>query len=106
MGRQRTPTDASEAAATLGLPIPYGHQQIPSLSTSAAQTLTPPAGARIALIQVEGGDLRWRDDATSPTSNVGMRLYNGDTLPYTGLLSAIQLIAVSAGVIVNINYYG
>ena len=81
-----------------------GYQQITSLSSAA--TLTVPTGARLALIQPETQAVRWRDDGTAPTSSEGMPLAAGETLPYTGNLSAIKFIESAAGAKLNVSYYG
>lgn len=83
---------------------PMGFQQITSLSSAAG--LTIPQGALFALVQAETQGVRWRDDDTNPTASVGMLLVAGDTLPYTGDLTKLKLIQVTASASVNISYYG
>lgn len=87
-----------------GVHEPLGYQQLTSLASAAA--LTVPTGARLALVQVESADVRWRDDGTNPTTSVGMLLKNGAGLVYDGSLSALRLIEVSASAKVNVAYYG
>jgi len=82
---------------------PLGYQQITSLSAAAA--LTIPAGAHFALIQAETQPVRWRDDGTNPTTTVGMKLAVGDSLWYSGDLTAIRLIEQAASAKLNISYY-
>lgn len=84
--------------------IPLGYQQITGLSS--VQSLTVPAGARVAVIQAESQSVRWRDDGTNPTATIGMRLVIGSELPYAGNLSAIKFIEESASAKLNISYYG
>lgn len=83
---------------------PCGFQQITSLSSATG--LTVPANALVALIQAESQSVRWRDDGTNPTSSVGMSIPVNNILAYTGDLSTIKLIQVSASAIVNVSYYG
>ena len=83
---------------------PLGYEQINALST--AQTLTVPAGARLALINIQDQAVRWRDDGTSPTATVGMPIAAGGELSYSGTLSKIELIEVVAGAEANIAYFG
>jgi hypothetical protein len=64
-----------------------------------------PANARVVHMQPEGADIRWRDDGTAPTAAVGSRIYAGTDYPYNGTLSAVQLIAVSGTVTVNLRFY-
>lgn len=69
-------------------------------------TNTVPAGARLAVIQAEGADVRRRDDETAPTASVGMLLKVGAAITYDGSLAALRLIQVSSGAVVNVAYYG
>jgi hypothetical protein len=81
-----------------------GYQQLTSLASAAA--LTVPTGATVALIQAESQSIRWRDDGTNPTTSVGMVLAAGETVFFTGSLSAFRAIEVSASAKLNISYYG
>ena len=83
---------------------PLGYTQITSPS-SAVGLGSIPAGATIAFISAEGAEVRYRDDGTAPTSAIGMPLYSGQTLQYSGNLSAIQFIQASAGGIINVSFY-
>lgn len=83
---------------------PLGYQQIGTVSSAIG--LTVPMGALVALIQAESQDVRWRDDGTNPTAETGLALAAGATLAYTGDLSAIKFIEVSASAKLNISYYG
>lgn len=81
-----------------------GYQQVTSLSSAAG--LTVPAGASIALLQVTGQNVRWRDDGTDPTTTVGMVLTSGgDPFPYSGDLSKIKFIEVTASAVLNVTYF-
>lgn len=84
--------------------IPLGYQQI--TATTVAVGLTPPAGARLAVVDVEAQNARWRDDGTAPTSTVGMRWLSDNEYVYSGNLAAIQFINEVAGTILNVSYYG
>ena len=81
-----------------------GYQQITSLSSAAA--LTVPANSTCALIQAETQSVRWRDDGTNPTASVGMVLAAGETIFFTGSMSAFRAIAVAASAKLNVSYYG
>ena len=87
----------------LGSVIPLGYQQITSLSASTA--LTVPASARLALIQAETANVRWRDDGTAPTASVGLVLAAGAVLFYDGDLTAVRFIETSASAKLNVAYY-
>ena len=81
-----------------------GYQQVTSLSSAAS--LTVPAGAGLALLQVTGQNVRWRDDGTDPTTTVGMVLTSGgDPFPYSGDLSKIKFIEVTASAVLNVTYF-
>lgn len=80
-----------------------GYEQITSLSSATA--LTVPAGALIALITIEGADVRWRDDGTDPTSSVGMPLPAGQSFVYNGQLSRFKVIQTAPNAILNVSYY-
>lgn len=81
-----------------------GYQQVTSLSSAAG--LTIPAGAGLALLQVTGQNVRWRDDGTDPTTTVGMVLTSGgDPFPYSGDLSKIKFIEVTASAVLNVTYF-
>lgn len=61
--------------------------------SSTAIGLSPPAGATKALIQIETGAIRWRDDGTNPTIAIGMKKITGnDGFLYKGDLSAFKWI--------------
>lgn len=83
---------------------PLGYQKISSLSSAVG--LTPPAAARVAMIQAEGEAVRYRDDGTDPTSTTGMKLANGDSIWFNADLSVVKFIEVTGGASLNILYYG
>ena len=81
-----------------------GYQQITSLSASVS--LTVPTGARVALIQAETQNVRWRDDGTDPTATVGMLLATtSDGFWYNGNLAEIEFIEVTTSAKLNVSYY-
>ncbi len=73
------------------------------LSVASATGLTVPAGAVVALVCVEGGSVRYRDDGTAPTATVGIPL--SGCMSYAGPLSAIQFISVGASSTIDALYY-
>ena len=97
---QRIPQVASIASSL----TPLGYQQI--TATGSAFALTPPTNARQARIGAEAQVIRWRDDGTNPTATTGQRIAAGTEVDYVGNLTAIKLIAETAGAIVNVSYYG
>lgn len=81
-----------------------GYQQLTSLASAAA--LTVPANTTVALIQAESQSIRWRDDGSDPTTTVGMVLSAGESMFFTGSLSAFRAIEITASAKLNISYYG
>jgi hypothetical protein len=106
---------------------PRGYQQITS-GFDAVQALTVPSDANLAILQIytndNDGAIRWRDDGTNPTSNVGMRFgtepklhdhengqddqfINTETMLYHGNLSAFRFIQDNGNTPdeLNVSYY-
>lgn len=83
---------------------PAGYTQVTSLSSAVGLGTIPP-GTKVALIQPETKDIRWRDDGTNPTTTTGMILVANDTLLYSGTMSAFKMIEVAATGKVNITFY-
>jgi|SRR5579872_1351589 len=99
-------------AASLGLfSLPafaasLGYQQSTSLSTSAAINLPSiPSNAASALISVESAGVRWRDDATDPTSSVGNPVSAGQALCYAQDLARFRVIGQSGSPTIDVTYY-
>lgn len=65
-----------------------------------------PPGAVLLLISCEAQAIRWRDDGTAPTTAVGTPLAIGGELRYTALTKNLQLIASTAGALLNVTAYG
>jgi hypothetical protein len=86
-----------------GIAPPLGYEQL-SISTAAGLG-TIPSGAVTAVV-VPRGPVRWRDDGTSPTAAAGMYLPADTPLIYQGSLAALELIAVTGTVEVNVSFYG
>ena len=86
---------------------PLGYQQLTVSSTALA--LTVPAGTQRVVIGVQAQPIRWRDDSTNPTTNVGM-LQKADTFfELNGPLSIKKLKVIraeSTDAVLNIAYYG
>ena len=100
---------ASEAVIT-GIRRPLGYAQIVNATLQSATGLvlpTPPAGSTIglAIIQCNGGVVRWRDDGTDPTTSVGMSIPDGGELDYVGDFSAIRFIDAGTTPILDVAYY-
>lgn len=101
----------SEGAVS-GRRQPLGYQQL--TLTGAAQKLTVPANVSgftvgYTVIQCAGAAGTdygaWRDDGQAPTAAIGMRLFSGQELDYTGDPSMIQWIIGSGSPVLNISYY-
>jgi len=83
---------------------PLGFEQITSLGSAVGFASAPPR-ARLAFIQAESQNVRWRDDGTNPTASVGTLITTESILSYTGNMSKIKFIEVTAGAKLNISYY-
>ena len=83
---------------------PISYEQLTSL-VAAAGLASIPAGATMAMIQPEAQNVRFRDDGVDPTAAAGMIVVANDVLFYTGNLSAIKFIQVSASAKINVTYY-
>lgn len=83
---------------------PLGYAQITNLATAVGLGAIP-AGATVAFINCEASEVRYRDDGTAPTAAIGMPLNPGQTLQYSGNLSAIEFIQVVGGAILNVSFY-
>lgn len=90
---------------------PAGYQQVANAALAAATFLTPPVIDKVnaAIIQndplVSTSAVRWTDDGTVPTAAIGNVLNVGDSMEYTGDLSAIQFIRIAATAQLNVSYY-
>ena len=84
---------------------PTGYQQVLNATLQSAAGLAPPAKTCYAMIQANGGAVRWRDDGTNPTATIGMLLPAGGELDCTTNLNAIKFIAASGTPVLDINYY-
>ncbi len=90
---------------TGGGAIPLGYQQISATTLATAQKLTLPAGAKVALVSLDVGAVRWRDDGTAPTATVGMPFSSGSYITFTANLATIQFIAATGSPIMNVSFY-
>lgn len=97
------PLKADASGQMGGQPAALGFQAITSLSSATA--LTVPTGATWCIVRVELQAVRWRDDGTNPSASVGMPLAVGETLTYSGPLSAIKFIEQASGSKISISYY-
>lgn len=88
--------------------VGLGYVQYTNLITATA--LNPPAGATLAEVCVEIQGIRYRDDGTSPTTNVGMPVVplsptQPNCFPYAGNIPSVQIIQLAVGSVVNVTYY-
>ncbi len=88
---------------------PVGYQQFAAGAVDTAQGLTIPTNKpqrpTYAIITAVTQAIRWRDDGTAPTATVGMPVAVNSPFVYNGDLSAIRIIASTAGAEVNVSYY-
>ncbi len=96
--------------SSLGNPIsnplsPKGYVQV-ALSSSSVQQISPPQGASLALVKIEGAGIRYRDDGVDPSASVGMPLAIGESLIYDAVMNSVKVIGQSDGAICNVAFYG
>lgn len=86
---------------------PEGFVEVPAvnIAAAAAGVGSVPAHTKAAYIQVEGGDIRWRDDGTDPTNAIGTLVTDGNMIKYNGKLSAIKFIKASGTPKLNVTFY-
>lgn len=86
--------------------IPLGYAQVTTGFAAVQNLPAVPTDAQMAIIQVEGGDIRFRDDNIGPTATVGMLVTKDNTIQYAGDLTTFRFIESLATVTaVNILYY-
>lgn len=85
---------------------PLGYEQILAATLAAPTQLNKPAYTKVAYVQVEGGQVRYRDDGVNPATGVGMLLIDGAVLEYAGDMSALTFITESGAPKLNVSYYG
>lgn len=100
---------ASQTVIT-GFRRPLGYQQLSAGTLASATALTIPAAVAAlqpgyAMIQANGGTVRWRDDGTNPTASVGMLIPDGGELNYVGDISAIKFILSTSSPILDVSIY-
>lgn len=87
---------------------PVGYEQLTGLSEARTLQAVPSgtAAPNLAVIQAEGREVRYRDDGTKPTKDIGMILAAGDDFIYFGDLTKICFIdGASPNAKVNVSYY-
>lgn len=82
---------------------PLGYQQITSLAS--ATNLAPPANATMALINVSGAAIRYRDDSVAPTAALGMPVGANEQFMLSSDLVGVQFIQQAVGATLDILYY-
>lgn len=96
--------DLADVQRLAGLNNSIKYEQVSDLA--AAHPLVPPAGTAYALIQAEGGSVRWRDDGAAPTATIGMILTATGELRYDGDFAALQFVRMDEEARLNVTYYG
>lgn len=89
MGNSRTNPDNSTTPKIIidnWIPIASSYQQI---TNPAGTGLSPPAGARMALIGVRSGTVNFRDDGVAPDASHGINMVAGQTEQYQGDLTKV-----------------
>ena len=107
---------ANEGVIT-GQRVPIGYQQITVTVavklTIPSKTVNNPTDGQTtqlqspgyAVIQCNGGVVRWRDDGGVPTAAVGMSIISGGELDYVGDFTNITFISSSGSPILDVALY-
>lgn len=82
-----------------------GRQTITGLSTTVPATLTVPNGAVSAMIQADGGTVRFTLEGTAPSATVGFKLDDGVIQYVDTPLATVKLLAAAASTNVQIAYF-
>lgn len=87
-----------------------GHGQLTSLGSAVAvSTVTGgiPAGTQIVVLQPETQNVRYRDDATNPTTAIGLILVANTMYEFNvSQIARMAVIEVAATAKLNIAFYG
>lgn len=91
--------------AVTAIPTVLTGQQTLSVATGADTSLTVPTNATHALLTVDkgGGDIRYWENGTSPSTTVGLLIQAGDAAELTNL-SGIRMRSTTGTVAVNVSY--
>lgn len=84
--------------------VPLGYMR--HADWTGAWRPVPPDGALSALVRVEGGTVRWRDDGTEPDETHGMPMYDGDPLQYDLTTQALWFFPVDGAAVLHVSFYG
>jgi hypothetical protein len=86
-------------------PIILAGNQTISVGTGADSTLTVPGGATHALLTVDtgGGNIRYWEDGSSPSTTAGLLVTAGGAAELTNLAN-VKMRATTGTVAVNVSY--
>lgn len=89
---------------------PYKPLGFASIDVTAVEPLAVPANAKGALVQANGGNINWRDDGVSPTSEAGQGfVLVADAEPTwmpVNQAKDSQFIAQGDSTLLLVSYYG
>ncbi len=103
-----SPSYTGVRAPTISPPYPY--TPLPpgqhGLSLSSATKLTVPAGASYAVVQANGGAVKYTTDgATTPTTSLGMTFASGATIYLSGPLMLANFQAIASAATLDVEYF-
>ena len=83
---------------------PLGYAQLTPVSSTALTTF---AGYTYCIVQAEGQTIRFRDDGVAPTTTVGMQIFPGGSVTFSGTaeVSAVRVIQTATGGLVDESCY-
>lgn len=88
--------------------INISYQKIAAASGAVGQLAIPDTAAHEAIVQADGGDIRWRADGFAPTTDTGHSLRDGESITIAGYaaMAAFRFIGKTGAVAVSASYWG
>lgn len=88
--------------------VNISYQKIAVASGDVGQLTISDSAAHEAIVQADGGDIRWRADGTAPTTENGHTLRDGESIIISGYvaMSAFRFIGKTGAVAVSASYWG
>ena len=87
---------------------PVGFEQLTAIGATAKGLASIPADANKAIMTVENATLRYRDDGTDPTADIGLKVFIAGTIILNSRDSLTKFKAIRTGGTsseVNCSYY-
>lgn len=85
-----------------------GYQLVPVAAGVVGQLAVQDTATHEALVQADGGDIRWRADGIAPTTGEGMTLAAGESMIITGInaITSFRFIGKTGPAGVSVTFWG